>query len=387
MKNAVPPTALESSPHWTRRRAIAAGLAALACTVEGARATDVVADVTERVRALRARHGLPALGVARVTRDGLAGLGVDGVRCWGAPAPVKADDAWHLGSCTKAITATLAARLVAARHLDWETRLGEVWDPADLHPAWRAVTLRMLLCHRSGLGLNFADELWEREVRGGATTRVQREALVRETLHSPPPHAPGGTTVYSNAGIMVAGAMLERVKDRDWETLTHGEVFAPLGMHSSGFGAPATVQSPDALRGHVRHESTWAAIPIGPGDDNPAATGPAGTVHASLGDWARFVSAHLREDPDYLPERAWSVLHNAGAPGWEYAPGWLADSPPWARGRALHHLGSNGFWVAEASLALDRGVAVLVTTNVADDSAAPAFEALRDGLLEGSSSG
>src|SRR5215470_14160319 len=50
--------------------------------------------------------------------------GVAGVRKRGSAERVTLDDRFHLGSCTKAMTATLVAMLVEEGKLNWTTTLG-----------------------------------------------------------------------------------------------------------------------------------------------------------------------------------------------------------------------------------------------------------------------
>lgn len=66
---------------------------------------------------------------------------------------------------------------------------------------------------------------------------------------------------------------------------------------------------------------------------------------------------------------------------WEYAPGWVVGRAPWATGPVLRHLGSNQFWVAEATIALDDDVAMLIVTNAADDSVEAPFKAALAALV------
>ncbi|HEY0035714.1 MAG TPA: serine hydrolase domain-containing protein, partial [Longimicrobium sp.] len=204
-------------------------------------------------------------------------------------------------------------------------------------------------------------------------------------LRKPPPHAPDSVTIYSNAGYIMAGAMLEIVTGEPWEALVTREVFRPLGMSSAGFGAPGGPGPLRQARGHRRDGTGFRPVDWGPNADNPRVTGPAGSVHASLADWGRFVAAHLRGargDTTYLPRRQWERLHTAGGAGWDYTPGWkrVRDGEP--NGVTLQHLGSNGFWLAQASLALDRGYAVLLTANASDDILEKPFGALLRSLSE-----
>ena len=82
--------------------------------------------------------------------------GVAGVRKRGTAERITLDDRFHLGSCAKAMTATLVAMLVEEGRLNWTTTLGELFADTvkPMHPAWEKVTLRQVLAHRSGLPLD-----------------------------------------------------------------------------------------------------------------------------------------------------------------------------------------------------------------------------------------
>src|SRR5258707_13125694 len=79
--------------------------------------------------------------------------GAAGVRKRGTAERITLDDRFHLGSCTKAMTATLVAMLVEEGKLNWTTTLGELFADTvkPMHPAWEKVTLRQVLAHRAGL--------------------------------------------------------------------------------------------------------------------------------------------------------------------------------------------------------------------------------------------
>lgn len=332
-------------------------------------------------RVLKGR--LPALGAAIVTSDGLEAVGAAGVRSWTVAGNVTIEDQWHIGSCTKALTATLAARLIDRGVLRWETTIGSVLGPS-VHPAWKAVPIAWLLCHRSGAPLNFSEDLWQQMAARGGSPREQRRWFVEQGLKGAPASPPNTVTVYSNSGFLVAGVMLEVLTGSSWEDLMRREVFEPLGMTRTGFGAPGTPGRLDQPLGHTRAPDGWSPVPLGPNADNPAATGPAGTIHTSLSDWARFVAAHLRGergDQRFLKTATWRRLHEPGGADWGYSPGWVVGDQERAGGRLLRHLGSNGFWLAEATLLPRQDVAVLIVANASDDSLEGPFKDLLSALL------
>ena len=82
-------------------------------------------DLSEALEALRERAGAPGV-VALALQDGeIAAWGAAGVRAFGSEAPMTIDDPVHLGSCAKAITATLVARLIEDELLTWDTTIAQ----------------------------------------------------------------------------------------------------------------------------------------------------------------------------------------------------------------------------------------------------------------------
>jgi CubicO group peptidase (beta-lactamase class C family) len=117
----------------------------------------------------------------------------------------------------------------------------------------------------------------------------------------------------------------------------------------------------------------------GPGTDNPEAIAPAGRVHMTIEDWARYVGLHLegaRGAPRLLSEASFRRLHTAPV-GFEYAMGWIVADRAWAKGRVLTHAGSNTLWFCVTWIAPEVDLATLVCSNQGGDAAA----SLRRGVL------
>lgn len=332
-------------------------------------------DVLEPIRA---KHGLPALGGAIVARDQLAAIGAVGVRAVGSPEKVTIEDRWHLGSCTKAMTATLIAMLIEDGKLKWSTTIADVFPELreKMDPAYRDVTLEQLCSHRSGAPSDLsANGLWGRLWSFLGTPTQARLALLEGVVTQSPAAPPGTKYIYANAGFAIAGAMAERVTGQSWEDLMRRRVFEPLGMTSVGFGAPGDAERVDQPRGHKGKGKGADLKPVtpGPGADNPVAIGPAGIVNCSLADWAKFVALHVRGERGdarasrLLKPESFKKLHTA-IEGQDYALGWVVAQRPWG-GRVLNHNGSNTMWYCVAWVAPEKDFAVLVTCNAAGDEA------------------
>ena len=199
---------------------IAAALAILAC---GLRADPH--DVGAVLEQIRAAHHVPALAAAAVDEGQIVALGVTGLRRAGCEEPVMRDDRWHLGSCTKSMTASVAAMLVEDGFLQWDITIGEV--------------------------------------------------------------------------------------DQPW--------------------------------GHRGDDAPFHPVAPGRLADNPPAIGPAGTVHMSIADFARYAAWHVageRGDGLLLSTDSFHTLHTPPA-GQKYAMGWATMKRRWSGGTALMHNGQN----------------------------------------------
>ena len=343
-------------------------------------------DLTALLEPIRKEHGPPALGAAVIRGDDLIAIGATGLRRVNGKEKVTIDDRWHLGSCTKALTATLIARLVEAKKMSFDTTLEKAFPKVKLHADFKPVTLDQLMRNRGGAppDLN-ANGLWAKLWQRQGTERAQRMQVVNGVLTKAPHVKPGTKYVYSNGGFSIVGAAAETRMKASWESLITKHVFRPLGMRNSGFGPPGLgdkkVRQP---WGHRAAGATLTPMKPGPAADNPPGIGPAAIAHCTLGDWARFAGAHLRgargEKTGFLTPATFKHLHTPKK-GQSYALGWGVSQVPQAGGTVLAHDGSNTMWYARVKILPTRNIAVLVTCNAADPGAQKAVAAASNALL------
>ena len=294
-------------------------------------------------------------------------------------AAVALSDTWHLGSNTKAMTAALFARLVEQGRTGWGATLPELFLDLRADPAFAAVTIEDVMRHRAAILDQAVMPGWMLLAWAGGDVRALRSQLAEAALGVPPTGAPGAFS-YGNANYILAGAAIERITGLPWEEAIRREVFEPLGMASAGFGPPTG----DQPRGHRAGTAGLQPMdPAVPGSDNPAAMGPAGTVHASLEDYARFVRVFLTGGGGWLsPESIARLTAPVADASGAYALGWGVLPPqPWTGGGpGLVHDGSNTMWLARAAMAPARRAAAICVSNAAQP-AQPAFSALTQALI------
>ena len=289
---------------------------------------------------------MPAIAAMVYTAGQREAAAAVGVRAIGRLESVTVDDEWHIGSDTKAFTATLVAILADERLLSLDETLAEALPElaGEMHVAYRQVSLAQLLSHTAGLPpLTDPSELgaFMRIVAGAQGVKAQRMAVTRAYL-SQPPASPAGSFRYSNLGFIVVGAIVERRTGRSWEELVRERVWRPLGIQHAGFGPPGLPGHFDQPHGHRDLDGRLAPIDPGESDaDNPPALGPAGTIHITLADWMRFAQdqldgAHGRGrllKPETYRRLQTPVRGN-------YALGWGVATAPDGSLRLLAHTGS-----------------------------------------------
>jgi CubicO group peptidase (beta-lactamase class C family) len=353
---------------------------AIRCTAADRPAVNRAADLTPVLAPILEKHQeMPGLLAAIVDGERISAIGAVGVRKAGAPERMTANDVIHLGSDTKAMTATLIGKLIQNKRLTFDTPLSEIFTGLrpEMNPEMAKVTVRELLDHTAGLPEN-AD--WWKLDGTKKPLREQRRLVVEEVVKKAPLHPPGSKYLYSNVGFVVLGAILEHKTNMPWEELIEKDLFQPLGMKSAGFGPPGKLGRIDEPWGHVLKGGKPSPMQF----DNAPVMGPAGRVHCTLRDWAKFIGLYL-EPPhgeDHIVRPGTITELTTPANGREYAGGWFVLSRPWAGGRTLMHAGSNTLWFCVAWLAPNKHFAVLVVTNVAGDDAEKACDEAAAALID-----
>lgn len=201
-----------------------------------------------------------AVGVtARVQAPHLTWGGAAGVRDQGRRAPAGAQDRFRAASNTKTMVATLVLQEVQAGSWQLDTRVEDVIP--GLFPDHPEVTIRQLLNHTSGAP-NGTMELMMRHISDPGSIEQQLAALSRDYTDqehidavNDVPWTEPGEFVYSNAGYVALGMLLEEQTGRDVADLLRQRVFTPAGMRHS------TYPDDPGVRGPFLREDAW----IGPG--------------------------------------------------------------------------------------------------------------------------
>jgi CubicO group peptidase (beta-lactamase class C family) len=342
----------------------------------------VAASLAEAVAQARQSSGAPSLAAVAVTCQGSPEIVVDGLSRIDKKDRLHDDARFNIGSNAKSMLASLAGIYVQDGVLRWDTTVGEVLGDtiAGIDEALAKATLVQLLSHRSGLpGYDTGAELRQVKVEGDTPSR-QRLSFARQVLTGAPAYPAGTKFVYSNAGYIVAGVMLERTGGKPFEQLMQDRLFKPLGMHPR-FGSPVP---PEARQpwGHFDDEGKQKVY-----EDTspliPAFLQPAGDVSLTMADYGSYLREHLcglrGETTRVLKPATVQGLHRAqGDDG--AGMGWgtyeLGGTP------SSVHVGGTGAFSAFVAIQPARDIAVATVTNSGAESARAAALSLLRTLAE-----
>jgi CubicO group peptidase (beta-lactamase class C family) len=365
----------------------------------GVTARPVLAAVVRALEEGRREGVAPALSAAVLRGGALVHASFHGEIPAPAPRPLREDDLFDVASLTKVMaTATLAAQLAGAGSLALDAPVAEAL-PAFAAAGKGRVTVRQLLAHSAGLA---AWRPWfaraEADPVAGvaflapdarppfATLRpafARGRALVSEAVLAEPLEVPPGTrALYSDAGFVALGLLLEARLGAPLARAAEERVFAPLRLRSTFF---LDGLAPEEARAHAagrafapteacdhRHEVNQGAV----NDDNAWAMGGA-AGHAGVFSTALEVAALGQAWLDAVHGRASLVPSGAArefarrdaTAGTTRALGWDTRSAEGSSlgtrlGRgplgAIGHLGFTGtsLWID-----LDAGIVVALLTN------------------------
>lgn len=236
---------------------------------------------------------------------------------------------FHLGSNTKAITATLLALLIEENLLTWDTTLAEALPNCTMANGHKNTTIAMMGAHRAGFS-----EMWRSLIPSLNVVSVQegREMIKDLTLQVPPNFPPGSKYEYSNSGYILLGYIMEQITGKSWDDMIRNRIFEPLGMADGcRIGISLDTSLPPTNPWPHYRLSNSSAIPLTPDKygDYPLAIGPAGLIYCSMESYSKFLAFHLNGEKGRatenisLSKESFERLHRPW-PGHFYAPGgWI----------------------------------------------------------------
>jgi CubicO group peptidase (beta-lactamase class C family) len=345
------------------------------------------ADLDSYARKVLADWHAPGVAIAVVKDNKVLLSRGYGVREIGKPELVDDQTVFDIASCSKAFTATALAVLADEGKFRWDDKVTKYLPTFELYDPFvtREMTVRDLLCHRSGLATFGGDLVWY-------NTTYDRAEVVRRARFLSPVTSFRSAFGYQNILVLAAGEVVTKAAGQSWDDFVKNRIFTPLGM-STAFtrskACPANAATP-----HTVKNDKPIAVPRYDADN----IAPAAGVHASVDDLAKWLRLQIglgqfegkRIYSAAQAKAMWSpqtMLPLAGDPGMPgathlkaYALGWFVSD---YHGRLrVEHDGSIDGMFSKIVLLPELKAGVVALTN--SDTPAAELMCLRaiDGLLD-----
>jgi CubicO group peptidase (beta-lactamase class C family) len=273
---------------------------------------------------------------------------------------VKLQTRFNLGSMNKMFTAVAALQLVERGKLSLDDTIGKYLGTDWLsQPVLDRVQVKHLLTHTSGLGSYFNEEFVRSSRALFRRVDDYRPLVKSEGLD----FEPGTNWKYSNTGMLVAGAVIEKAGGKDYFDYIRENVTGPAGMRDTDSYELDRVNRNLAV-GYSQEQTAGGPAWRNNLFEHVIRGGPAGGGYSTVEDLLRFDQA-LRSGK--LLTKAslanlWRAYPELSSP--DYGLGFGIESS--AAGRIVGHSGGFTGISAHLDMYLDDGWTVAVLSNYGD---------------------
>lgn len=290
----------------------------------------------------RREQGFPGITAAVAHNGKLLWRGGAGWQNLAPLTPVSPDTQMRIGSTSKAVTATAAARLIDRAELGLDAPISTYLNPLP-NPAWGAFTLRQLFSHTAGLP--GYEENTDYEGLYLTLCGCRHYQTVYDSLEifdgSDLLFEAGTDFHYSSFDTNLIGAVMASQQDTSFAEVLQRRVLKPLGLSATGLDNDGTSRPHLAVFYAIRpgEAGRWADFDLSQRWPGGGLVSTSTELALIGGAWldSEFISTATREAM-WTPQ----VLANGEVNEQRYALGWRFYADRESNGRVLsyaHHGG------------------------------------------------
>lgn len=344
------------------------------------KATDLNTIVARQIDSMRIVYNFPSVAYGVIRNDSIVVLNTVGFRDIETKDKAQPTDHYHIGSNTKAFTGFLAGKMVENYLINWDTKFFDLYPELKIesNPVYFDMTLRQLLSHRARM-INFNQnseiypiiDKYEKNINDSLSPSQKRFYLIKEVLKQEPlPPYEQCKDSYSNAGIICAALMLEKVTGKSWESL--------IMKLSNDLNLGIRIGWPNDLdtnqpKGHI-NPKFWQLdinkdlIPIPEelkmfhyNNQYILLTTPSGNINITLKGFLKFLQLNIdgmNGKSNYLKSETYKQMFSFYP---IYNIGWWVESDKSVL--KYTHRGSNGTFYSFAGFSPSQSIGIVVMTN------------------------
>jgi CubicO group peptidase (beta-lactamase class C family) len=285
--------------------------------------------------------------VAKLKGYGMASVEFD--------VPADAGTVYQLFSVSKIFAGIAAMKLIESGQLSLDTPVTDII--ANLPIEWRAIHIRNLLTHTSGMQEMGANPKFV-SLPDDKKRQITAEEELRYVAELPLKFQPGAKFSYHQSGYRLLGLIVEKLTKKTYPDFLRDSVFTPLGMTATRFGGTEAAV--------IKHRSSTSyslesgelrgwLYPFTPRDY------PAAGLNSSASDLATFLIA--LDAGKLLKQESvnamWSTTRLNDGSTKNYGLGWTIEDH---RGhKVVGHEGGGAIWIAHFP---DEHLSIVVLCNL-----------------------
>ena len=229
---------------------------------------------------------VPGMAVAILRNDTLELLKGYGVKETGKPGRIDENTLFAVASNTKSFTATAIAMLVDEGKLGWDDKVVEFLPWFRLYDPYVSLnmTIRDLLCHRSGLQTFSGDLIWY-------GSSYSRDEVIKRASKLKPVYGFRTNYGYSNIMYLTAGQVIAKVSGMSWDEFIKQRILKPLGMKNTNTSITELNLKGNTSIPHNDVNDSIIAINYLNWDN----IGPAGSINSSASDMIKWLQFQLHK--------------------------------------------------------------------------------------------
>jgi CubicO group peptidase (beta-lactamase class C family) len=266
--------------------------------------------------------------------------------------PNNIDTKFRIGSMNKMFTSVSIAQLVQQGKLKYTDTVAQLLPDYPDKEAAAKITVHHLLTHTSGLGDFFGEEFDKKK----DNLRALHDYL-QFFAGKPLQFEPGKGWAYSNAGMIVAGLIVEKVSGQNYFDYVREHVYKPAGMKDSD-SYEKTKPEPNQSKGYMKEDGKW----VSNYDSLPLMGSSAGGGDSTAPDLLRFDQA-LRSHKLLNPELTELVITGKAEVGPEDKYAYGFEERRVEGKRVVGHGGGAPGMNCDLRMYWDSGYTVIVMSN------------------------
>lgn len=266
--------------------------------------SNITEDFNELLSEKMNEWKVPGMTVGIIKDNEIIYCGELGLRDVNKNLNVTKDTLFAIGSASKAFTSMAIGLLVDEGKLDLDTPIKKYIPDFEMYNKYAGehLTLRDMLCHRSGLPRH--DSLWY------YNPSLSRKELVSRIKYLETSKDFREKWQYNNLMYATAGYIIELVTGMTWEEFVKLRILEPLGMNNTNFSVDVSKKSNDYSQPYAEKEDEIHQVNFRKLDS----MGPAGSMNSNITDMVKWVQLQLNKGTingqQIISEKTITELHS-----------------------------------------------------------------------------